>query len=286
VADQEGAAPGQIAQAVRVARLAAGADAAAVAERTLRNGILALGRRPAPESGPAARFDLEYVNCSADIRALVAGLAARPCGTLLFHGPPGTGKSALARHLARAADRPLVAKQASDLLSPWVGECERNLARAFADAAEAGAVLLLDEAESFLADRRAARARWELTETNELLTQMEQFAGLFICTTNVVERLDPAALRRFALKLRFDFLRVEQARRLLEATLCGLGVAREDAVRAAEALRIVRLTPGDFAAVARRFRVLGETPQAEAFVAALREEVELKGDGAAQRIGF
>lgn len=286
VADQEGAAPGQIAQAARVARLVGQTDAGAVAERTLRNGILALGRRPVVGTDSATDFDLEYVSCGADVRALVASVAARPCGAILFHGPPGTGKSALARHLARTADRPLVVKRTSDLLSPWVGECERNLARAFADAADEGAVLLLDEAESFLSDRRAARARWELTETNELLTQMEQFAGLFICTTNVVERLDPAALRRFALKLRFDFLRVEQARRLLVATLCGLSVARGDALRAAESLRCDRLTPGDFAAVARRFRVLGAAPQAEAFVAALREEVELKGDGGGQRMGF
>jgi SpoVK/Ycf46/Vps4 family AAA+-type ATPase len=213
-------------------------------------------------------------------------LAARPSGAVLFYGRPGSGETALARHIARAADLPLVVKRASDLLSPWVGVCEQNLARAFADAAEAGAVLVLDEAESFLADRRGARARWALTETNVLLTQMEQFAGLFVCTTNLVDRLDPAALRRFALKVRFDFLRVEQARRLLVTTLGGLGVAREDAVRAAESLRVERLTPGDFAAVARRYRMLREAAAADAFGAALREEVELKGDGAAQRMGF
>jgi hypothetical protein len=54
----------------------------------------------------------------------------------------------------------------------------------------------------------------------------------------------------------------------------------------AEALRIERLTPGNFAALARRFRMIGETPDAAAFVASLREEVDLKGEGAAQRIGF
>jgi hypothetical protein len=69
----------------------------------------------------------------------------------------------------------------------------------------------------------------------------------------------------------------EQARLLLVATLGGLGVARDEAVRAADALQVERLTPGDFAAVARRYRVLGETPAAEAFIAVLREEVELKG---------
>jgi transitional endoplasmic reticulum ATPase len=286
IADQDGAAPGQITQAARVARLAGGLDAAAAAERALRNSVVALGGRPAPEARPATAFDLAFVNCGIDARALVSSFGARPSGTALFFGPPGTGKTALARHIARAADRPLLVKRTSDLLSPWVGVCERNLARAFAQAADEGAMLVLDEAESFLADRRGACARWELTETNELLTQMEQFEGLFVCTTNLVDRLDPAALRRFALKLRFAYLRPEQARGLLAATLAGFGVARDDAERLPDVQRIERLTPGDFAAAARRFRILGLTPDAAAFVAALKEEVEVKGKGASQRIGF
>ena len=62
------------------------------------------------------------------------------------------------------------------------------------------AVLILDEAASFLADRRDARANWEITQVNELLTQMEAHNGVFICTTNLMERLDPASLRRFVFR--------------------------------------------------------------------------------------
>jgi transitional endoplasmic reticulum ATPase len=72
-------------------------------------------------------------------------------------------------------------------------------------------VLLLDEADSFLQDRTLAHCQWEVTEVNELLTQMEAFDGLFICATNLLDRLDPAALRRFGLKLEFLALRPEQA---------------------------------------------------------------------------
>jgi SpoVK/Ycf46/Vps4 family AAA+-type ATPase len=281
------AAPGQLAQAARVARLVSGEfESASVGERVLRNGMRALGQRPAAADEAPAAFALDYLNCNIDVAALVAGLAARPAGGALFLGPPGTGKTALARHIAEAADRPLMVKRASDLLSPWVGVGETNIALAFEEATAERAVLMLDEAESFLADRRAARARWELTETNELLTQMERFEGLFVCTTNLIDRLDRAALRRFAVKVQFGFLRPAQLAGLIGATLDQLGVAAMSRTEQDEAGRLTRATPGDIAAVAKRFRMLGERPSAAAFVRALAEEIALKDEGGAYRMGF
>jgi SpoVK/Ycf46/Vps4 family AAA+-type ATPase len=261
-------------------------DAASVAERTMRNSMRAMSQRAADPKSGAIAFELSYLNCSADVAALVRSLAARPSGTLVFYGPPGTGKTALARYIAQAADHPCVVKRVSDLQSPWVGVCEKNIAAAFEEAADEGAVLVLDEAESFLADRRDARAHWEVTETNELLAQMDRFDGLFICTTNVVDRLDRAALRRFAIKIRFDPLRPKQARALVVAALCSFGVECEDDSALASVERMRNLAPGDVAAVVRRFGMLRQTPGTEAFVAALRDELTLKGEGAAQSIGF
>ena len=80
----------------------------------------------------------------------------------------------------------------------------------FAAARQQNAVLVLDEADSFLSDRRGARQSWEVTQVNELLTQMEAFDGIFICTTNLMEKLDPASLRRFAFKVRFDPMTPDQ----------------------------------------------------------------------------
>jgi transitional endoplasmic reticulum ATPase len=95
-------------------------------------------------------------------------------------------------------------------LDKYVGESEKNIADMFAVARQQNAVLVLDEADSFLADRRNAQRSWEVTQVNELLTQMEAFDGIFICTTNLMEKLDPASIRRFAFKVRFDPMTPDQ----------------------------------------------------------------------------
>ncbi len=74
------------------------------------------------------------------------------------------------------------------------GENEKNIAGMFAEARQQDAVLVLDEADSFLADRRDAQRNWEITQVNELLTQMEAFDGIFICTTKPDAKTRPSEL--------------------------------------------------------------------------------------------
>ena len=59
-------------------------------------------------------------------------------------------------------------------------------------------LLLIDEVDSFLQDRRGAQRIWEVTRVNEMLTQMEGFAGVFMASTNLMGGLDPAALEALA----------------------------------------------------------------------------------------
>ncbi|SFV60837.1 ATPase, AAA family [hydrothermal vent metagenome] len=89
----------------------------------------------------------------------------------------------------------------------WVGGTEKNIANAFREAKEEKAVLVFDEVDSFLADRTGAKQSWEVTQVNEMLVQMENFDGIFIATTNLMDNLDRASLRRFDLKLEFSYLK-------------------------------------------------------------------------------
>ena len=238
--------------------------------------------------GDAARlpavYDAGLLNADADMLQLADGLAATRTGRLCLYGPPGTGKTAYGRWLAERLEMPLLLYTASDLISKWVGESEKNIAAAFRRAESENGLLLIDEVDSFLQDRASARQSWEITMVNEMLTRMEAFSGVFIASTNLMGGLDPAALRRFDLKVCFNFLRPEQAALLLERYIANLGMApaSADVLGRLKALRNV--TPGDFAAVMRqhRFRPI---VSAAAFVQALGQECTLKSP-AASPIGF
>lgn len=222
-------------------------------------------------------YDPAFINVSADLATIAAGLERARCGRLCLYGPPGTGKTAFGRWLAAKLDVDLHVKRASDLLSMWVGGTEQNIARAFRDAEQDGALLVLDEVDSFLQDRRAPRHSWEVTAVNEMLTRMESFPGVFIATTNLMQGLDQAAFRRFDLKAKFDYLRAGQAWALLERQCAALSLRAPDAALRAQVARLAVLTPGDFAAVARqhRFRPI---ESAAALVCALEQECAMKED--------
>src|SRR5262249_23911411 len=159
-------------------------------------------------------------------------------------------------------------------ISKWLGDTERSIAAMFERASSESAVLLLDEADGFIAERSRATNAWEITQVNEMLTQMEHFAGVFMCATNLLDHIDRAALRRFAIKVRFDYLQAEQAELLLrEIAARSPGAATSDSDAVKEARRNRNLTPGDFAAVVRRLAVLGAQTYAADVVRGLREEV-------------
>jgi SpoVK/Ycf46/Vps4 family AAA+-type ATPase len=169
-------------------------------------------------------------------------------------------------------------------MSMWVGENEKNVAQAFKLAEEEGALLLIDEVDSFLQDRRGAKASWESRLVNEMLTQMESFSGVFVASTNLMTGLDQAALRRFDLKVKFDYLKPDQACELLVRQCVHLGIEAPSKSMLARIARMNNLTPGDFAAVARqnRFRRIGS---AAGLIGALEAECGIK-EGSSSAIGF
>ncbi|GHU30415.1 ATPase [Betaproteobacteria bacterium] len=230
-------------------------------------------------------YDPQFIHSDVDLRQIADGLGQSRAGRLCLYGPPGTGKTAYGHWLAERLDMPLLVKHASDLMSMYVGENEKNIAEAFRQAEQEGALLLIDEVDSFLQDRRSAQNSWEVTGVNEMLTQMESFSGVFIASTNLMDGLDQAALRRFDLKIKFDFLKPEQACELLRRHCAQLEMPAPQAELLDKLRRMDKVTPGDFAAVLRQCRFRPVTTPAM-LLAALEEECSLKEGGSSTRIGF
>lgn len=290
-AQHEELSPAQFQKAAKVSRIIAdrGGDGDATFECVLENSMALLQQTAQSNTMDlsGAYYRLDCLNADCDLPRLVEQLshAENPCGAICFYGAPGTGKSALAHYLSQASERPLMVRRASDILSPYVGVAEQKIAQMFKQAEQEQSILLLDEADSFLADRKSAKASWEITQVNEMLTQMESFKGLFICSTNLMVRLDEASLRRFALKIRFDYLKPEQRWQLFSEHIGRR--ARVDEVHCRSKLnQMNNLTPGDFACIRRQSALLGEHLSPETWLLRLALECHAKPDQGSRSIGF
>lgn len=291
IAEAETLAPAVVTKAgsvIRAIREALEPQACAPAfERLISNTLVAQGHRTITRNDPTRLpdiYDPRFIHADVDLGNVATGLLGTRSGRLCLYGPPGTGKTAYGRWLAGKLDMPLSIKRASDLISKWVGDTEKNIARAFHEAEQDGALLLIDEVDSFLQDRRTAKHGWEVSEVNEMLTQMESFPGIFIASTNLMDGLDQASLRRFDLKVKFDFLRSEQAWELVRRYCKQLQLPSPQPELLDRTMRLRQLTPGDFAAVIRRHRFHPITSP-DLLLSALEAECAIKEGGKAT-IGF
>ena len=258
-------------------------------ERVISNTLKAQGydeieKDDKPSIDLPSSYDPNFVNSDCDLNELMQGIKASKNARMCLYGVPGTGKSAYAKFIAKSLKKPIIIKKGSDLLSMFVGGTEQNIALAFKEAKDKKAVLVFDEVDSFLQDRGMATRSWEVTQVNEMLVQMESFDGIFIATTNLIDNLDKACLRRFDLKLEFGYLLPEQARNLFKKE-CTLLKVKFDENAAKKVSNLGLLTPGDFASVRRqaKFRPI---KNGDDFCHRLELEVALKNEEKSVKIGF
>jgi SpoVK/Ycf46/Vps4 family AAA+-type ATPase len=290
--DAESLAPAVVERAAKVVNAISdrlpGTKLPAAMEHLINNTLVTQGHSPLKKHDPnrlPAWYDLSFINSCTDLESLIKGLRHTQGGRLCVYGPPGTGKTAFGRWLAERLEMPLLVRRGSDLLSMWQGGTEQNIARAFRQAESENALLLIDEMDGFLQDRRSAHRPWEVTQVNEMLTQLESYPGIFVATTNLMDGLDQAALRRFDLKLKLDYLLPIQAWQMFTRQCVALGLPSPDISLRGRLSGLTVLTPGDFATLARqhRFRPFAT---ARELLDALDRECAAKEDGRRRRIGF
>lgn len=219
------------------------------------------------------------------LREKISSGSARGMGNTLFYGPPGTGKTALAKYLAQKLDCECIAKRASDLISPYVGQTEQNIARAFHEAAKANGILLIDEVDSFIFSRENAAHSWEQTMVNEFLTSLENFNGICICTTNFRKIIDSAAMRRFPFKVEFTYAGAKQLRGLYMALLAPLSSDEPDESVLELVSRQKHLAPGDFHSVRSQLWLEDNVSHKQLTRCLLREQL-LKLEKESKKVGF
>ena len=257
-------------------------------ERVINNTLKAQGYEEIRDYNPRddlpSSYDPNFVNSDCDLNELIQGIKESKSARICLYGVPGTGKSAYAKFIAKSLKKPIIIKKGSNLLSMFVGGTEKNIALAFKEAKEKHAVLVFDEVDSFLQDRGMATRSWEVTQVNEMLVQMESFDGIFIATTNLIDNLDKACLRRFDLKLEFGYLLPEQSQNLFKKD-CTLLKVKFDENAAKKVSNLGLLTPGDFASVRRqaKFRPI---KNGDDFCHRLELEVALKNEEKSAKIGF
>lgn len=208
-----------------------------------------------PYRGVGNRYNPEFLNANADLEYLAKRLKKEKRANICISGPPGTGKTSWAHYLAHKLGQRLVIKKASDILDKWVGGTEQRIAQAFETANIEGSILLIDEVDTLISDRKNHNRTWETSRTNEMLTQMETFDGIFIGTTNRFRSLDAAVQRRFSMKLVFDYLNPEQALNLFRFFCRKYQLGQPDKAQEETILSMDTLTPGDFDVIEKESRL-------------------------------
>ncbi|KPQ01689.1 AAA family ATPase [Marinobacter sp. HL-58] len=230
-------------------------------------------------------FQIDWINTQPSLRNVERIAKKEGTVRICLYGPPGAGKTAYAEELAKRLNRPFILNSGSDLLGKYVGQTERNIAEMFDKAERSGAVLLLDEADTFLYRRGMAQHSWEISAVNEFMVRLERFDGVFLATTNRFEGFDKAILRRLQMKVEFGYLTVEQVKAILEA--CVVDKERAQALTLNQLTHLNHLTPGVMRSAVQNLQLRGFRPRTDKLLLVLATEQQQQTKAVAERpIGF
>ena len=203
---------------------------------------------------------------------------------MFFYGVSGGGKSMLARHITKSLGLELLTKNASDIFSRWSGEAEQNIAAAFKEAQELNKVLIFDEADSYFMERDGnGLESWQISQVNEFLTQMENYKGILICTSNLRSLMDKAAQRRFHIMVEFKPLSDTGVKTLLKTYFSEFNFSQD---QIQSICKTQSATPGDFGVLFDRMRFLKTERKTSSYITQELCKMQEEKNCGHRKIGF
>jgi DNA replication protein DnaC len=240
---------------------------------------------PEPQKKRAKiKFNFDMVSTSKDLKVLIEKLknSKTKAFSLLLYGAPGCGKSYLAEYLAQELGLNILKKKASDMLSRFVGDTEKQITAAFKEAVDTNSLLILDEADSLLTDRSKAKQDFQVSSVNTMLTCMEEHPLPFVCTTNLKDWLDKASMRRFIFKIKYD----EMGHKQIQAGVHEY-FSKRIKLTEEDTKDLKHITAGDFPVVKKKLDILEDGKYTkENILEQLKEEQAEKGIFEPKVIGF
>ncbi len=146
----------------------------------------------------------------------------KPGFRVLFYGEPGTGKTLAASLLGKYTKRPVFRVDVSMLVSKYIGETEKQLAKLFDKAENKNWILFFDEADAIFGKRTSvkdAHDKYANQEVSYLLQRIETFSGLIILASNFKNNMDKAFTRRFHSCIPFNNPKYEERLRIWQQNL-------------------------------------------------------------------
>ncbi|MGV7118550.1 ATP-binding protein, partial [Paenibacillus kyungheensis] len=142
--------------------------------------------------------------------------------SLLFTGPPGTGKTMSARVIANELQMQMYQINLSQVVSKYIGETEKHLQEVFDEAKYSSSILFFDEADALFGKRSEvsdSHDKFANMETSFLLQKMEEYEGITVLATNYKQNLDEAFMRRISFIIRFPFPNKESRQQIWRTLL-------------------------------------------------------------------
>lgn len=211
----------------------------------------------------------------------------------IFYGFAGTGKTASVYEIAKLTKRDVLQVDISSIQSKWVGESEKNTKAIFdeyykaCEILKSKPILLFNEADAIISKRldvNDAVSQMNNTMQNILLEELENFDGIFMATTNLIDNMDDAFSRRFLNKIKFDRPTAKTREHIWKSKLPEL----EDKIY--EKLSIYDLSGGQIENVTRKYLINKILNQKEfdfdEILEYIKEEISFKNDDNSLKVGF